>query len=199
MQSDAEVFMVVLYFLCCILCQASDQDSAPPYPGAERIVTPFATVPLRLVEPVTEAKRVWASVDGKSFGSERSSPDDVEKMLYPLAFYLACEDDNGVLFSPVWWTTRVIPHPEFPGALTTHAFSGVDNYLHIIGPETSVAIPRNNSIRHIFVVLWLQERFDDVPQNLRILVLNRQDLPKVFEEGWGAAGSRDSIISYSEL
>ena len=183
MYSDAEALMVVFYFLCCVLCQVSDQVSAPPYPGAERIVTPFAKAPLRLVEPVPGARRVWVSMDGKSFGSERSSPDDVEKMLFPLAFYIVCEDDQGGLFSPVWWSTRVIPHPEFPGALTAPAFSGIDNYLHYIGPETSVAIPRSDSIKNMFVVLWLQERFDDVPQNLRILTLNRQDLLKVFEEG----------------
>lgn len=33
------------------------------------------------------------------------------------------------------------------------------------------------------MVLWLQERHYDVPQNLRILALSRQDYLKIFDEG----------------
>lgn len=164
------------------LLQTVDDNSVPAYIGHQRVVTPATSVRLNVVDPKRTIPRIWASPDGRSFGDKKYSPNDIEKLQYNLCFYFVCEDIRGRLFSPVWWSTLVEPHPIAPGAITFRAFCGVDNHLHIIGPDTTVTVPHSNDIRQTFVVFWLLDREGISAQELRVHSIRFENGTNVYKD-----------------
>ncbi len=153
------------------------------YLGKHRLLCQYRNVELHVADPAGTYERRWYSANGDSFGDERASQDDIERIVYPLEFSIILKDTAGRYWSPIWKAKRYKPHPRLPGMIKYDTFSEVSWAITDIGKGRTVEVPESVALETMFLLVREDQGDARNESEWRVMAITKEELQTIYQRG----------------